>query len=92
MYQRLFGMRESPLNVNPDPLYLFLTRQVPAHLVEEMACEFQLDEIVPRSPVGIASMAERVASTEALLQNLDELLGCLHRINNVSTISREGKP
>lgn len=27
MYQAFFGLRESPFNVNPDPRYLFLTRQ-----------------------------------------------------------------
>jgi len=28
MYQRFFGLRESPFNVNPDPRYLFMTRQI----------------------------------------------------------------
>ena len=28
MYQRFFGLRESPFNVNPDPRYLYLTRQI----------------------------------------------------------------
>src|ERR1700742_245342 len=28
MYQKFFGLRESPFNVNPDPRYLFLTRQI----------------------------------------------------------------
>src|ERR1700726_5004091 len=28
MYQRFFGLRESPFNVNPDPRYLFQTRQI----------------------------------------------------------------
>jgi general secretion pathway protein A len=28
MYQRFFGLRESPFNVNPDPRYLFLTRHI----------------------------------------------------------------
>src|SRR5271170_5410016 len=27
MYQKFFGLRESPFNVNPDPRYLFLTNQ-----------------------------------------------------------------
>src|ERR1700678_4428062 len=27
MYNQLFGLRENPFNVNPDPRYLFLTRQ-----------------------------------------------------------------
>lgn len=28
MYQKFFGLRESPFNVNPDPRYLYLTRQM----------------------------------------------------------------
>jgi len=28
MYQRFFGLRESPFNVNPDPRYLFMTTQI----------------------------------------------------------------
>lgn len=28
MYQKFFGLHESPFNVNPDPRYLFLTRQI----------------------------------------------------------------
>jgi len=28
MYQRFFGLRESPFNVNPDPRYLFMTPQI----------------------------------------------------------------
>src|SRR5271163_217854 len=28
MYQKFFGLRESPFNVNPDPRYLFLPRQI----------------------------------------------------------------
>ena len=28
MYQKFFGLRKSPFNVNPDPRYLFLTRQI----------------------------------------------------------------
>ena len=28
MYQRFFGLRESPFNVNPDPRYIFQTKQI----------------------------------------------------------------
>jgi general secretion pathway protein A len=28
MYQRFFGLRESPFNVNPDPRYLFMTKYI----------------------------------------------------------------
>ncbi|MGA8269672.1 MAG: AAA family ATPase, partial [Candidatus Acidiferrales bacterium] len=27
MYQKFFGLRESPFNVNPDPRYLYMTKQ-----------------------------------------------------------------
>src|SRR5580704_8496123 len=28
MYQKYFGLKESPFNVNPDPRYLFMTQQI----------------------------------------------------------------
>src|SRR5271166_4560609 len=28
MYQKFFGLRESPFNVNPDPRYLYMTKQI----------------------------------------------------------------
>jgi len=28
MYKRFFGLKENPFNVNPDPRYLFLTKQI----------------------------------------------------------------
>ncbi len=34
MYQNFFGLRESPFNVNPDPRYLFMTKQTQ----EALAC------------------------------------------------------
>lgn len=34
MYQKFFGLKESPFNVNPDPRYLYLTR----HAQEALAC------------------------------------------------------
>jgi general secretion pathway protein A len=34
MYQQFFGLKESPFNVNPDPRYLYLTRQAQ----EALAC------------------------------------------------------
>jgi general secretion pathway protein A len=34
MYKKFFGLRESPFNVNPDPRYLYLTRQIR----EALAC------------------------------------------------------
>jgi general secretion pathway protein A len=34
MYNKFFGLKESPFNVNPDPRYLYLTR----HIQEALAC------------------------------------------------------
>jgi len=61
---------------------------VPAHVVEEVAREFQLDEIAPISPVKLAS-PERALDTQSLLSNLDELLGRLRQVNALA--SRERK-
>src|SRR6202167_2145277 len=69
--------------------YVDSLRPVPAHLVEEVAREFQLDEIEPTSPSGFSNMATQSANTEALLENLDELLGRLRQVNAVP--SRERK-
>ncbi|MGB6978961.1 MAG: AAA family ATPase [Candidatus Acidiferrales bacterium] len=71
--------------------YVDHLRPVPAHLVEEVAREFQLDEIEPTSRAGTAAAAETAADTQALLQNLDELLGRLRQVNLLPS-SRERKP
>ena len=60
-----------------------------AQLVEEVAREFQLDEIAPVAPSGIHADAQQAAHTQALLENLDELLGRLRQANVVP--SRERK-
>jgi general secretion pathway protein A len=36
MYKHFFGLRENPFNVNPDPRYLFLTRQLQKAMDELM--------------------------------------------------------
>src|SRR3984893_17640186 len=72
--------------------YVDHLRPVPAHLVEEVAREFQLDEIEPTSSAGSLPQAARAADAQALLQNLDELLGRLRQSNVVLSPSRERKP
>ncbi|HXX44119.1 MAG TPA: AAA family ATPase [Candidatus Acidoferrales bacterium] len=69
--------------------YVDSLRPVPAHLVEEVAKEFQLDEIAPIASSGAAPAVLKTASTQALLENLDELLGRLRHLNTGP--SREGK-
>jgi len=68
--------------------YVDSLRPVPAHLVEEVAREFQLDEIAPVAPVRITT-GEQAANTQALLENLDELLGRLRRANIVPARERK---
>jgi type II secretory pathway predicted ATPase ExeA len=69
--------------------YVDSLRPVPAHLVEEVARDFQLDEIAPIAANG-ANHPTGAMNTEALLENLDELLGRLRQANALS--SRERKP
>src|SRR5271168_74342 len=61
--------------------YVDSLRPVPAHMVEEVAREFQLDEVAPIATAGISPGAQQTASTQALLENLDELLGRLRQVN-----------
>jgi len=73
--------------------YVDHLRPVPAHLVEEVAREFQLDEIAPTvSPAAFSAPAQQSVDTQMLLQNLDELLGRLRQTNVVPYAVRERKP
>ena len=72
--------------------YVDHLRPVPAHLVEEVAREFQLDEIEPTAPVSFRSNAQQTMDARLLLQNLDELLGRLRQANLMPTASQERKP
>jgi type II secretory pathway predicted ATPase ExeA len=65
-------------------------RPIPAHMVEEVAREFQLDEIAPIVS-GAVSSAAQTANTQTLLENLDELLERLRQAN-APVPSRERKP
>jgi general secretion pathway protein A len=69
--------------------YVDSLRPVPAHLVEEVAREFQLDEVAPVLSSGTPNGAQQSANTQALLENLDDLLGRLRQLNVVP--SRERK-
>ncbi len=73
--------------------YVDHLRPVPAHLVEEVAREFQLDEIEPILAAHSSNGTSQTVDTQALLQNLDELLGRLREANIVPSSSlRERKP
>jgi len=68
--------------------YVDSLRPVPAHLVEEVAREFKLDEIAPVAG-GALSSGQQTANTQVLLDNVNEMLGRLRHIN--ATPSRERK-
>ncbi len=70
--------------------YVDGVRPVPAQVVEEVAREFQLDEIAPIAPPGSASKAQQSASTQAILQDLDTILERLRQSTTVP--ARERKP
>lgn len=61
--------------------YVDTLRPVPAHLVEEVAREFQLDEIPPISGNGSSSAVQQSANTQALYESLNELLGRLRHLD-----------
>jgi phenylalanyl-tRNA synthetase beta subunit len=65
-------------------------RPVPPRLVEEVAREFQLDEIEPTSPLAQSSANEKELRAEKMARNLDELLSYLRSVDLVP--SKERKP
>jgi type II secretory pathway predicted ATPase ExeA len=69
--------------------YVDTLRPVPAHLVEEVAREFQLDEIPPISGNGSSSAAQQSANTQALYESLNELLGRLRHLDVTSSTERK---
>lgn len=64
-------------------------RPVSAQIVQEVAREFQLDEIAPVAGGGSATQAQQAANTQSLLESLDELLGRLRQAS--ASQSRERK-
>jgi len=72
--------------------YVDHLRPVPAQLVEEVAREFQLDEVEPTAPAKFSAGAQQSMDTRALLENLDELLGRLKQVNAIPGAMRERKP
>lgn len=68
--------------------YVDSMRPIPARLVEDVAREFNLDEMAPAASVAVSS-GEQAANTQSVLNNMDELLGRLRHINAVP--SRERK-
>jgi general secretion pathway protein A len=65
-------------------------RPIQPKVVEEIAREFQLDEIEPVAPAGSASKSDDVYNSEAFLQNLGEALSRF-RVSPPTTSGRERK-
>ena len=70
--------------------YVERSRPVSAELVEDVAREFQLDEIEPTATKAArSSEQDKVLNAEKLARNLDELLGYLR---NIDFAAKERKP
>jgi general secretion pathway protein A len=69
--------------------YVDTVRPVPAHLVEEVAREFQLDEVPPVAGGTLSSREHAAANNPLLLNNVDDVLGRLRHTNTAP--SRERK-
>jgi hypothetical protein len=72
--------------------YVDHSRPVASSLVEEVAREFQLDQIEPTAQLEASAQGEKDGNTQKLLQNLDELLGRLRHVDFVPSPPRERKP
>jgi len=69
--------------------YVDSARPVSAQIVEDVAREFQLDEIAPTAPVSSVIRAHQTDSTQALIQDLDTLLERLRQIAPSPTPERK---
>jgi general secretion pathway protein A len=72
--------------------YVEQLRPVPAHLVEEVAREFQLDEFAPTASARFSPDGQPPVNLQGLLQNLDELVNRLRQGNVMPSPSYERKP
>jgi general secretion pathway protein A len=72
--------------------YVDHLRPVPVKLVEEVAREFQLDEIAPTAPVAFSPHGQQSSDVQALLQNLEDLFGRLRQANVMPIPTHERKP
>jgi general secretion pathway protein A len=72
--------------------YVDHLRPVPAYLVEEVAREFQLDDLGRTAAPEPSNGSEPEHNPNSLLEDLDELLERLRRSNVLTSASRERKP
>jgi general secretion pathway protein A len=71
--------------------YVEQERPISARIVEEVAREFQLDEVEPTAPVGSTRIDADMYNSEAFIQNLGEALSRFRLNTSVTQTSRERK-
>src|SRR5438445_57926 len=71
--------------------YVEQQRPISPKIVEDVAHEFQLDEVEPTAPAGSTSIDADVYNSEAFIQNLGEALSRFRMSPHVSSSTRERK-
>jgi type II secretory pathway predicted ATPase ExeA len=71
--------------------YVEQQRPITPKIVEDVAHEFQLDEVEPTAPAGSTSIDGDVYNSEAFIQNLGEALSRFRMSPPVSSSTRERK-
>jgi type II secretory pathway predicted ATPase ExeA len=71
--------------------YVEQQRPISPKIVEDVAHEFQLDEVEPTAPAGSTSISADVYNSEAFIQNLGEALSRFRMSPPVSSSTRERK-
>jgi general secretion pathway protein A len=71
--------------------YVEQQRPIPPKIVEDVAHEFQLDEVEPTAPAGSTRIDADVYNSEAFIQNLGEALSRFRMSPHVSSSTRERK-
>ncbi len=71
--------------------YVEQQRPISPKIVEDVAHEFQLDEVEPTAPAGSTSIGADVYNSEAFIQNLGEALSRFRMNPSVTTPTRERK-
>lgn len=67
-------------------------RPIPPDVIEEIAHEFQLDEVEPTAPPGSLAISQDVYNSESFLQNLGEALSRFRTSPSSSNPPRNRKP
>ena len=91
MYQKFFGLRESPFNVNPDPRYLFLTKQIQEALAGlTYGIQNRKGFILLTGEVGLQSVREVLEAVARLsMAGFDDGQNCFHKAAAFGALSAE---